>query len=384
LGQKANVNAKARNGKSCLHFEALLYHHNKYNNDEWSPCIKWLIDAGAEIDAKDNNGHTALFLAFINGKLQIVNYLLEKSANPDNSDSEGNTCLHYASKSESFECVELLVNRVKRINCQNQKQETPLHLAAALQETSKRISIIAALLERGINPNIKDSTGQTALHFTAIVGSSKSMKLLIEKNADINAVNNDGKTSLHFAAEMGYLNCVELLVVGGAEINTKTNNGYTALLYAAMIGHNDIVKYLLGKSANPYITDNEGNECLHLASESQSLECLILLDNCGKLSVNRGNLNQQTPLHFACNTYSNSTETITFLLEQGASPNIKNANGQTSLHLAAGTGNFEFLKLLIENSAKINGPDEYDGILKLMPGTATIGPAFSMRHNRVK
>lgn len=319
LDQKADVNAVDRNGKTCLHAEAALYFDN--NRPKKFQCHKLLVNAGAEIDAKDNMCQTALFVALNNGNEDIASYLLENSANPDLLDNEGNTCLHHASKSGSLKCVKLIAERMKTLaNHQNHNQETPLHLVSATQQTANRIDIISTILERG-------------------------PKLPIEKYAYINVVDKEGKSCLHYAAEVADFNCVELLVSVGAEINARDNKGRPALFYALKKGRVDIVKFLLEYSSND-LTDNEGNTCLHFASESKSLKCLKLLE---KTRVNCLNSHQQTPLHFAFKTSSNSATTVAFLLEKGADPTMIDADGRTCLHLAAGKGHFQSVKSLIEH-----------------------------------
>jgi ankyrin repeat protein len=60
--------------------------------------IKALIDAGAYINAKNNNGDTALMWASFGGHIATVKLLLEKGANPNFITIDGNTALTYNSK----------------------------------------------------------------------------------------------------------------------------------------------------------------------------------------------------------------------------------------------------------------------------------------------
>lgn len=48
---------------------------------------------------------------------------------------------------------------------------------------------VAILLEHGANPNLRDVSGNTALHLAAIIASKPLVELLLEHNADIEAPN---------------------------------------------------------------------------------------------------------------------------------------------------------------------------------------------------
>lgn len=48
---------------------------------------------------------------------------------------------------------------------------------------------VAILLEHGADPNLRDVSGNTALHLAAITTSKPLVELLLEHNADIEAQN---------------------------------------------------------------------------------------------------------------------------------------------------------------------------------------------------
>jgi ankyrin repeat protein len=54
--------------------------------------------------------------------------------------------------------------------------------------------MVYLLINNGVNVNIKNSDGNTCMHYAASVKSYKCLRALIEGGADENLENNDGKT----------------------------------------------------------------------------------------------------------------------------------------------------------------------------------------------
>jgi ankyrin repeat protein len=179
IDKKAAVWSVDNDGKTCLHYSSECSNRKHGKKDGNLQCVELLVVSGAEIDAKDNEGRTALFCASTQGYTDIVNYLYGKGANPNLEDNEGNTCLHIArrNKTDLFECVKLLVDRFKiAVNSKNHKHETPLHIFAS--EGDK--DIVAFLLKRGADPNLKTRYGQTSIDYAVVKGHFEIEQLLIK------------------------------------------------------------------------------------------------------------------------------------------------------------------------------------------------------------
>jgi len=89
----------------------------------------------------------------------------------------------------------------------------------ALIITIKRrdLSWSSFMLSRGANPNVKDSKGNTALHFTALLGFPEGAELLLARGAQVNLGNNSGETPLIIAVQQRNLPIVRLLLASGAD-----------------------------------------------------------------------------------------------------------------------------------------------------------------------
>ena len=68
-----------------------------------------LIQCGAELNATNNDGKNALWLACFSDNLKLINLLIESGVNPDNQNDNGTTCLMYASSASKTEVVAQLL-----------------------------------------------------------------------------------------------------------------------------------------------------------------------------------------------------------------------------------------------------------------------------------
>jgi ankyrin repeat protein len=75
-------------------------------------------------------------------------------------------------------------------------------------------------------------------------GDTRVVKLFIEAGMDPNVKNADGQTALMFASYSGHTETVKLLLGNGASINTVDKFGDSALTWADAEKHTDIVQLL--------------------------------------------------------------------------------------------------------------------------------------------
>ena len=136
--------------------------------------INLLLELGADIEAKNYDGNTALMYAAFWGKTEMVNLLLKRGANIEAKNDNGNTALMYAAYGGKTETV-------------------------------------TRLLELGANIEAKDNDGNTALMYAADRGKIDTVVQLLEYNANIETKNDNGNTALIIAAKLGNKGVFKLL-----------------------------------------------------------------------------------------------------------------------------------------------------------------------------
>lgn len=166
--------------------------------------IMKLIKAGADIDTKCvRYGCTALRVAAVYGRNDIVRELITLGAD---------------------------------INTRNKDGLTPLHI--------DRITTVDILIKAGANVNIADYLGNTPIFYCSdrdywIVIAT----MLIKAGADLNIKNRAGLTPLLHAMKRRFC-IISLLVLNGADINAKDANGNTALDLAKMNEDDEVIEFL--------------------------------------------------------------------------------------------------------------------------------------------
>ncbi|RMZ95691.1 fibronectin type 3 and ankyrin repeat domains 1 [Brachionus plicatilis] len=170
--------------------------------------VELLVYKGAQINAQNESGKTAIMLAAFSGKLNVLKELRSNGASYDIKDRSGCSALHYAVDGGNLDCIQYL-------------------------------------LMDGLDVNIKDTTScWTPLIRAASVGASKDVaELLIKYKADINIVDKDNKNALMIAVINGNQPFVQCLVENGADLNITNEYGKTAYEMAVAMDRRRVVKY---------------------------------------------------------------------------------------------------------------------------------------------
>ena len=141
------------------------------------------------------------------------------------------------------------------------------------------IDSVEQAIAAGADVNVKEpDQSMSGLMVAVMEENVEIITLLLENGVDVNVQNKNGETALILASMFGYIEIVKLLLENGAVVDTKEALGMTALMVASGEGHLEIVKILLKNGADLNVKDNYNNTALMLASTRRHLEIVELLN----------------------------------------------------------------------------------------------------------
>lgn len=186
-----------------------------------------------------------------------IRALLEQGAEVNASQADGMTALHWAVHHDDLSTVEKLLAAGANAKTANRYGVTPLALAC----TNGNGDIVERLLASGADPNSTLPGGETALMTAARTGRLAPVKALIKRGADVNARERKGQTALMWAAAEGNLEVVDELLKSGADFRTSLKSGFTPFFFAVREGRAEVALRLLeaGIDVNEAMRPNQGS-----------------------------------------------------------------------------------------------------------------------------
>ena len=392
LAKGLDINAKGGSLKSSALLSATLYDQVK--------MTEFLIQNGADVNAKGDDGGTALHAAAFLGQYEIAKLLIQNGADVDARNNEGETVIN--GTMADWETTKFIAGMLQ-LKLDRESVETGrsqivelLRKNGATAEFSDppdnnfwtmvgvgNLQAVKQHLAKGLDINAKNKDGATALQIATLFGQYEIAELLVQKGADVNTKANDGTTALHSAAFLGHYKEAKLLLENRIDANIRNNDGATAIdilnldwrttqFVAQMLslqvdkekvedGRNRIKK-LLGQQVAPL--DNQSNQSDFVG---QSLHEAVLVGNLEGVKrhiVMKSDLNQKDPnlqgqgasaLHIA--SIFGQLEIVELLIQAGVDLNQADREGSTPVHAAAFFCHEKILLSLLNAGAAPNQPD---------------------------
>ncbi|RDW85418.1 hypothetical protein BP5796_03743 [Coleophoma crateriformis] len=422
----ADVQETNENGDTALH---------RASSAGRIACVSLLLDNKADLNAKNDFGYTALHQAARNGHRDVVRLLLTRGADLRISDKLGMNALHNAVSQGHEEVVKLLIAKGADLTLADQKSMTPLHLAAAAgyanitllllrsgaatdalalnrqtplglaclngQESTAMVLINngTRLAASGIGPPLvaaatgghlglvnlllsrsdDDGTiGETAALLAAAQnGHAAVIKRLLETGEfDIDESGEDGLSALHLAATNGHVAAIQVLLEEGADIDQESYIEWPPICGAALNGHASAIRILLKAGSDIGCLQDIFSEDISSLQESDPEGLVrVFVENAEAtkqfyMSIKDGDIpsireqaaeravtkmrdaHGNTPLHIA--VANGHTKAISILCEMGVDVNTGNYRKQTALHEAVMRRHIDALLLLLHYGADVN------------------------------
>ncbi|KAJ7373499.1 hypothetical protein OS493_011096 [Desmophyllum pertusum] len=292
------------------------------------------INGFVEKVTKHFQSQSLLHLAAKKGQVEHLRRLLDcgeyvDSISPDLSEDR-KTPLMLAARFNEVDVVEFLITeRGALLEMQDADYFTALHHAAMGGKTEN----ILRLIELGANVSKENYNQISAIHLAAERGHTEAVRLLLEHGADMKKVNYCGATPLMLAATKGHLRTIHLLLKNGGDLSRSDAEARLPLHYAAQGDQMDVVKFIVQKNGNVLAKTSNGDGVLHLATR---LELVRYFVEQHEADIHGRNSLGRTPLHVAA--LKGQSDTVSYLLNQGADINSREESGRSALFYAVYEG----------------------------------------------
>ncbi len=386
LNKSDDVDPRDRNEATPLMYAIIFEPNGRLE------IIDRLLAKGAELEAVNSNGQTALHVACYYGRIDTGRRLLSRGANINTIDKQQMTPF-LAACAKDVRLAQMLMDHGSDVKAVNKRGETSLHLACH----ANRHKIVELLLPRFENVDILDNRAQTPLELAVVRGNIDTTKLLLHRGADPNRrelgqagvlpSGVEAKSIVTTPIQRGQTDLLKALIDGGAAVNGTDKKGDAPLHIAAGAGganqrfngpgnrvesggspqpFGKCIQLLLTAQADPNTKNKAGETPIQIAARREffvAVELLVDVSDSLEFDVGNGQL-----IHWAAE--NGLTKTVERLLKSIENPNGKlDELEQTPLHLAAANGHTKIVKSLLESGSPM-GDKDIDGMTPMMLASA--------------
>jgi ankyrin repeat protein len=268
INKGAQVNVAANGGTTPLMVAASVLGN--------TGSVRYLLEHGADLNAKDEFGDDALIRAAGMGDAEMTELMLLKGADARRFDKAGFTALQMAQNFSDRSRVNLLLKAGSDVNAANTfsgmvkngpialTRMTPLLMASPFGETAT----LNALLKAGARVNDVDVRKMSALMLAIATDQAKpaTIRQLIAAGADVNGKDQNGESVLDWARKFKQPEILSALQQAGAQGGSELQNPLPAVNSAAGSATEALARTLplLAKSGSQFFKAAGGcNGCHH-------------------------------------------------------------------------------------------------------------------------
>jgi len=362
LDQKANIDARNRDGDTALHIAARM---------DQKEAGEYILSKGANIFYSNSRGENPLYIALTHpsGVLQWM-FNHETAAAHDGL---GNTMLHYVALWRMDKHIPFIIQKGVSTEAANATGETPLFWAVKYDGAST----VKTLLASKANLHARDSLGNSVLHAAVRWNAKNAVNTLLNEGIDVNVHSLDMTTPLHEAVRLGITDIAVVLIKRGADLEVRDSGGNTPFMETIKAGHIETAKLLARMGANPMTRNANGDTPLHAAIMREDGDSINALLGMG-VSIHARNTRNKTPFQIALQSSSDMVSslltkdrvngsddfgnsplhialqervpasTLRVIIDKGTRLSAVDSNGRIPLRLAADMNEWELAKVLAD------------------------------------
>ena len=331
----SDINKKLFRGRTYFHHAAMSCDID---------LMKMCIAAGADVNAKDNDGNNAIFLmAKQHPSDDAIDFLWGKVDFYDKNNARDSIIHHATRLNRRGVVTKLLALDAAMLFSTDKEKFTPIHLAACNDR-----EFLLDIMLRFAKTRYEEfyNSDKEKFHTDPAIGilqeilfwevSPRIIKMLLDYGFDINSVQQN---------RFFDINSVQ---------KNRSVTGETPLVHSILEERHGTTALLIDYGVNINKPGEHNTYPIIAAAVMKNLWAMKKLIQAGA-NVNNCDENKYTPLMFA--SQSNNAEGIKMLIQAGAAVDMRDDENGTALHHAARWGNVEGVENLLDFGASINAVD---------------------------
>ncbi|KAJ3460923.1 hypothetical protein MRS44_011790 [Fusarium solani] len=336
-----------------------MHEDNHPSSDAEIEKLRAMLDGASKsrINAKDEKGQTALYIAVERDLTKAAIELLNAGVQTTVADNTNDHPLHIACYSGNLQLAKELLANNADIEAKGEYGETPLGLACRRGHAD----VVELLLNHDASTQVFNCSQRTPLFAAALHGHVGAVKHILEKDlSSLDKVESTNTwTALHVAIYKGHEEIVSMLLKAGSRLDMRAKDGSTPLMTAIQNQHEGIVKMLLVRRSE--------NEDLQLETPSDNkatplgTACVRGFAAGARLLIDAGAdctariLDRPVPIFALACGYRHREIALDMITRSKAriDGNCQANNGRNALNMATARGHTKIVELLLDHREAI-------------------------------
>lgn len=318
-----------------------------FRKGDYTGVVRLLVQRGANVNIVSSwsNKFTPIIYCGAYGNAEIARILINAGADVNAKDNKGKSAADYAIEYKKLEVLGVLRKAGAAVSYTGDKAKDIILAMLSLDREK-----VFSLVEEGADPDSKDKSGKTLLMYSVEEKWPEVIELLLKKGADANAKDRDGWTAMMHAALENQTELLKVFEQAGVKMPYSGNKKHD-LLVAVLAGDREKAAALLGQGVDINSTYRFKSPLLNYAIKKNDQDMIkFLIDR--KANPNLANEYGISP--FVSTLINGDTQLARQLIEYGADVSAKDSGGFTALMYAILTGDSALVKDMLDRGAQVN------------------------------